>query len=377
MVDNRNPEDARLDRNLRTIGSTLPLPAGPTDRQRRSWKQPRNPAPASWMDRGVRFMRQHRTLTFAGVGSAAAAGLAVCALLLIPTPQTTVKAATILASFREAVSNAFEVTFEQVGADGMLLDGRAVVVFDRSDPESPFFESRPEALYLEARISADEDADRDLAGLDMSITMSLAAGREWLFLDSLQLPDAVAVEQPVAAAWVGAMTANGLLLELDGLMEREPFGDALAHISFEFGDLEAREGPDAAFLRMVTGQASAADFEAVVALIESAASDVTVTRGTGNRHILTASGFEFDEGDPDAEVLGRMIVEVVYQEGVGMASATVAHVGPYDGTVRFQMIGIDVDDDLFDRTRFLERPGVQRFDVSQFLPLLKSQIEDQ
>ena len=69
---------------------------------------------------------------------------------------------------------------------------------------------------------------------------------------------------------------------------------------------------------------------------------------------------------------GSMVLKIAYREGVGLAWATLDHIGAYDGTVRFEMTDLAADDELFHRERFLQEGSVQRFDVSQLLNLVQA-----
>ena len=114
--------DDRVDRNLRTIGRHLSLPEPPTDAQRRRWKQPLRSVRSRSTNRGVLFMKNHRLLTLAGAGSAAAAALIAWSVLFAPTMGATVEAATVFASFKDALGSAFRVTFEDIGRRHAGLD---------------------------------------------------------------------------------------------------------------------------------------------------------------------------------------------------------------------------------------------------------------
>ena len=165
-------------------------------------------------------MRNHRMLTLAGAGSAVAATIAVWALLFVPTPQTTVEAATIFASFRDALANAFDISFENVGAEGIRVSGRLVVVFDHGDEQAAPLESEAQGVYVEAQVQAGETADKDVAGLDMQVAVSAVPDNEWAFVQMVSLPHHLLEEQPMAG-FFQQMACDGLLLDLDGLLEGE------------------------------------------------------------------------------------------------------------------------------------------------------------
>ena len=342
-------------------------------------------------------MRNHRVLTLAGAGSAVAAGLALWAFLFVPTPQTTVQAATIFASFREAVGNAFQITFENVGAEGVRASGRVAVVFDPAKGGTAPFESQAKAVFVEANVQADQGADDDLAGLDVEVAVAVVPGDEWAFLKLKGLPTEVLDEEPMAV-WFQSIAQDGLLLDLDGIMEKGEIEDILEQVSVTTHLSEAAEkgrrgtvqvnnidvdifdedesGEPADFdeeelarlaLNVLTGRATAEEFESLVSLIEQAATNVTVAETEPGLHVLKASGFDF-EGDEEAEqFLDQMVLQIAYREGVGLAWATLEHVGPYDGTVRFEMTDLTVHDELFNRERYLADGRTRRFNLGSLI----------
>jgi len=73
---------------------------------------------------------------FAGTGSAVAATILIAASLLIGIPGRTVEADTIFASFREAVGNAFTISFEDIGDDEGRVNGEVVILYGEPSAES-------------------------------------------------------------------------------------------------------------------------------------------------------------------------------------------------------------------------------------------------
>jgi hypothetical protein len=326
-------------------------------------------------------MRRHRILTLAGAGSAVAACIAIWAILFVPTPATTVEAATIFASFREAVGNAFELQFSDLGDDGVLVDGRVIVLFEGTEKGATPFESAPQGVYVEAKVETDEEADADVAGLNVEVVATLMPGQEWVFLKLKNLPTKVIKEEPMAAI-VTQIAKDGVLLDLDGIMEKE-FGAELDELRFDeiigLPGLEAGGEADEVqqlLGRLLTGKATGEEFVALVSQIEEEVAELSVTETEPGLHVLTASGFDFEDDAEAKRMAGSMILKIAYREGVGIAWATIEHIGAYDGTVRFEMIDLAAEDELFDRKRFLKEGAVQRFDVSQFLDLVGAMEDD-
>ncbi|MFQ5492182.1 MAG: hypothetical protein ACE5GE_15810, partial [Phycisphaerae bacterium] len=296
-------------------------------------------------------MRQHRIITAAGAGSALAACLALVVTLFVPHSGSTVEAATIFDSFKEAVGNAFDVSFENIGAEGIQVDGRVVIVFDPADAQGTPFESSPQGVFVEAKVRAGDDADDDVAGLDVDATVSAVPNNEWAYVKLTGLPRAVAQEEPVAQI-ISQIARNGLLLDLDGLLQKEGFGmgawNLSEHLLDVSGDADAdrqtgeqgdgsgldEEQLERMLVRVLTGKATAQEFRGLVALLEEAATNVDVKETEPGLHVLSARGFDF-QGDAEAkELLGDMVLQVAYREGTGLSWVQIDHVGQLDGTIR-------------------------------------------
>lgn len=364
-------------------------------------------------------MKEHRTLTIAGAGSALAACLALFAVTMIPTPATTVQAATIFASFREAVGNAFELEFGDLGAEGVRTNGRVMVITEPGSQDSAAFASSAQAAYLEVDAVADETAEQDLQGLDVHVALSLVPDQEWAFVKLKQLPHEVLEDEPIARM-VQAMAMNGLLLDLDGLLNRKEMQDILGELSIhkhleeatgQRNEITIRVDADtpgkskekvherirtqihhhhhvdpaeqlAGFteqeltklaLDVFTGKASAEQFRSLVSLLEQAASDVRVEETQPGLHVLTASGFNFEDDEEAQRMLGRLVLQIAYQEGLGLAWASLENIGQYDGWVRFQMVDASINDPCFNRERFVSDPAVQRFNLGSMLGFFEQQ----
>ena len=122
-------------------------------------------------------MRQHRFIAFASAGSALAATLAVMTTFVVPHSTSTVQAATIFASFKDAVGNAFEINLENIGAEGIQVDGKVIVVFEPNDQNANLFQSQPQGAYVQLRALAGDNADEDVRGLDVDVTVSRRPGQ--------------------------------------------------------------------------------------------------------------------------------------------------------------------------------------------------------
>ena len=235
MTEPANHADELLDRNLKMIGQHLSLPAEPTAFQRAAWKRPLRAAllapplnRTTFVQKGVRFMKSHLVLA---AGSAVAASIALGALLLWPGLSRYVEAALIFQSFRETLSSAMEITLEDVGAEGVHVDGRILLVENPAKEERTLPEQITGNCYVEVRVKGDEHAE-DLPNLDLEVAVSLTPQQQWVYLKIPGLPRELAQEEPVAAALLVALTHEGLLVDLTGVLQQA----ALDDIMFVLGD---------------------------------------------------------------------------------------------------------------------------------------------
>ena len=217
MNEHDNREDQMLDRNLRMIGQHIALPDSPAHPQRREWKRAGRFAHADEPSDGVTQLRTQRTFRWI-TGGALAACLALAALVFVPTRGSTVHAAAIFASFRDAVANGFQLSLKDIGDDGVRVNGRILVALD-TDKLAAADGDSVRAAYIELSIRGDEDA-AEAAGLDIQLNAGLKKGQEWAYMRLNNLPAEVAEEEPMAAM-ILQMFQSGVMLELDGLSDND------------------------------------------------------------------------------------------------------------------------------------------------------------
>lgn len=394
MADQRGHEDWWADRNLRMIGRRLPLPADPTARQRACWKRTERVVrragtgePLSFPERGVRFVRRHRLLT---VMTTAAAAVIVLAVLLVTPRSAVVEASTIFGSLRQTLLDGFELTFEDIGQDGVHADGRLVVVFrspaaEQASAAAHFDRSGPiaESLYLELHawaVKSDSSFDR----LDVRLAAALSDARQWVYVRTAALPERLLKERPLAWLLMG-LTGGGAVLELDGLWgdwnrpvtqggalcepgEAEiPGDDATSAVGGspgvgEFPGWRLTENGDMErmFLDILTGRASGEQMKQVATLLAESAGDVGIAREEPGLWVLTAREFDMGSaGGGDLAMLAGMVLVVKYRDGRGIVAAALENLGEYGGTLRLAPLCGGADERLFDTARVVE-PGVTR-----------------
>lgn len=418
MEERREQSDRMVDRNLRTFARHVSLPGEPTECQKQSWRRTGVLTRRAPIQQGVCFMRNHRTLTLAGAGSALAATIAV-ATLLFPSPRSTVGAATIFASLRDAVNNAFRISYEDIGDDGLKVDGEVVVLYGRADGDASGAEERAAAVYFDAHVQADQDMPT-LAGLDYELRGTFSPDTMWVYVRAGEIPQEFVESNPIAAIYLN-MYKDGLLLHLDdfrqqvqevdweaflqtmaGLeqsapgadvptdgdllaqarLEAERVGEAVAEWSTASPEL-LNSSPiilstdlqlNQLFGRLLTGKAGPEDFENLTTLITEAAGDVTVTPQSDGSHLLRASAFDmelFGVGPEEEALLADMTLEIAYDEDAGLLWVTLNHLGTYDGTVCFEQAEVAPDDPMFSDRQYRDDGVTQVVDLSGLLGLIQ------
>ena len=215
--------------------------------------------------------------------------------------------------------------------------------------------------------------------MDIDATVVAVPDNEWAYVKLTGLPHAVLEEAPVAAIIQG-IAQNGLLVDLDGILQKEGFGlgawtlseKLLLDIDVDGGDDSEEAQMQRMLLSILTGQATADEFRALVAMLEEAVTNVSVEETEPGLHVLTASGFDTEDDAEAQEMIGDMELSVAYKEGFGLAWAKVEHVGQFDGTVHLEMTDLSIDDPLFDRERLAKDGSALRFNLSQLANLAET-----
>ncbi|UCC29465.1 MAG: hypothetical protein JSU86_14830 [Phycisphaerales bacterium] len=301
-------------------------------------------------------MRNHRTAMFAGAGSVVAATLVIAASLLIPTSGSTVEADTIFASFREAMGNAFSISFKDIGDQEGRVNGEVVILYDDPFDESAGDDDVSDKLandmehvtgaYFDMRIQVDQDAPA-LAGLDYEARGAFFSGHMWVYAKANHIPADLTQENPLVGAYL-AMYKDGLLLELGDLtdwarnQDREAAAQSIVDVQqamldeddlaelqkladVDWSAVVAQSGAaaggvtdgqwggwhpiivsgdqisvssnaeiNALLSDLLTGQADADDFEQLASLIEESAGNVTVMPQGDGVHLLQATDFNLE-----------------------------------------------------------------------------------
>lgn len=398
MADQTNHEDRLADRNLRMIGRRLQLPADPTPRQQAAWKQT-SAAPRavehlhhpSIPERGVRFMRRHRFLTAATSAVAASIVLAV----LLATPRgAVVEARTIFNSLRQTLFDGFEITFQNIGVKGVLIDGKVVVAL-RAAKKTGAATGAPtdpprlevESLYAEVRVRG-EESDQQRAGLDLQAVLALDSQTQWAYVKMPGIPANILEEEPMAWLLV-SLASRGLLLDLDGIPDLLDFNDggsiALQMPTSPKADYEPAWGTGGEndlqelFMDLLYGRAGGEQIGRLVTLLAQTARDVRVVEIEPGVHVLTARDFTLEACDVDADeaaVLARLVLKIAYREGGGIDWVVVKNLGAYEGAVRLSPLGAEINPTLFDKARLIEPGATTVWDLSSVQTMLKQMMRE-
>ena len=121
---------------------------------------------------------------------------------------------------------------------------------------------------------------------------------------------------------------------------------------------------------MLTGEATGADIDTLVTLLETHAKNISVKEVRSGEYVLKASGFTFEEelDEEEMALAGNIALEIHYLEGRGVTEADVLHIGPYDGSIRLRTTDVTVDNEMFNKERYLTE-GVQYLDLSGIMEM--------
>jgi hypothetical protein len=439
--DHNQNQDRNVDETLRALSERASLPAEPSADQQARWKQaPAASRPTFW-NRGVQFMKTHRKLTTASLATAALVAFAVLlgpfgfdrntveAAVILESLKASLGNAievqlTNIGDEGVHVDGTVVVVFDSVGGDISLHRGHGLVA----------------GIYVDAQVTGDETAT-EMAGADLHVQASLVEGQEWVWLKINQLPPALVQEQPmlllvqqmtrngVLLKMPGILEKHGagaLMSSFDADLSegaRVPPQDGGAHggdsvkmkvemlTDEELAQIEALEDDkewhkhmakvhahheahgehmhevhgtllgqagdaelERLLMAMLNGQLTAAELTPLVDFIGEAAGVAEVEDRGNGLYVLVASEFPADEHDPWIE---DMVLEVAYQEGVGVPWVRLSNVGVYAGALELRMLETTVEtDERFQSGRFEGDGKTAVFDLSDFAGLLGLDTQD-
>lgn len=106
----------------------------------------------------------------------------------------------------------------------------------------------------------------------------------------------------------------------------------------------------------ITGRLSPEQVQQFIDMVQQSASETTVTPNPDGSYLLRASGFDFgDFANSDDDIA----LEIVYRDDTGIDSVDLLNIGEGTGRLRFTFSEDDANADVFDRSRYAQRPGVR------------------
>lgn len=106
----------------------------------------------------------------------------------------------------------------------------------------------------------------------------------------------------------------------------------------------------------ITGRLSPEQVQQFIDMVQQSASETTVTPNPDGSYLLRASGFDFGDF---ANADDNIALEIVYRDDTGIDSVDLLNIGEGAGRLRFTFSEDDENADVFDRTRYEQRPGVR------------------
>ncbi len=388
MHDVNENDDQRLHENLRRIGRLTPQPAEPTAAQRASWKQlppprlvPVGDAAARAASRGG--LRMFKRGYFFPITTAAAVLLAGL-LLTIPTRQTTVEAATILASLRSTLYRGLSLDIRSAEIGGVRIDGQLGLAFDQPfrmrdiTDETRGAQLQPSLLTGDLHVEFTQNAE-ELRGWKAQIAMTFAGDQQWIYVKSDDVAPLAQTVGPMIMM-VGPAIQNGLLLDLNGMLENDgPAGlsvgaaappapsesrdaNACLSVSVGVGNAEGRNHPacvgmrasfhpiqrsddhapapfEELLRRLLEGGLTADDVDSLVAQIEKHNAQATVEQIEPGLYALTMR--HLDKLDPsyaNESILQNTVLTIAYREGAGVEWIKLANIGPTSGDITIRLL---------------------------------------
>lgn len=227
MAAQHDHDDRLADQNLRRIGKSLHLPQ-PTAQQRQTWKSASSDSRPELahhhrLRAGGLSVQARRFITFSV--SAVAAALALVAFIFVPPTGSTVEAATILRSLREATHNGFKLELSNVRVEGVAADFRMLIRYPQPITLAQLAKegdvhAEPDAFFVDGTVRLPADHE-DAPGLNVELAMAAREGDRWVFTRVQNVPvEDLVDDDPHAQRVIEAVVkrlGDGILVDLTGL----------------------------------------------------------------------------------------------------------------------------------------------------------------
>lgn len=119
---------------------------------------------------------------------------------------------------------------------------------------------------------------------------------------------------------------------------------------------------------LFTGRMTAEQTDALVSWFERSAKDVTIVRRDDGLYVLTAARLDLSGLPMDDEALAELAqnsFEIGYRPETGVEYAAVLNVGTDGGKMVFEFVDRDIDDAVFDPSRYADDPAVRKLDLNK------------
>lgn len=293
MLTAEKQRDTMFDKNLRSIGTCIELPAESTTEQLARWKAAPNQKPLHGRVRrhAARPLRMSRYLRLAAA-FALASSIGVVAWLSLET-GTPASAATIFRGFASALGQSVRIVFEDLDLGTVVVSGQ-LYLGENDAPEAP----NDELLYSELHVKLLADDPR-WADFDAVAVTYQAADEAWSFTRGNGIGGGdVADLDGRLVPWIPETFSRSLPLTDIHDLALAPFGGIplSMSMSMEEGDTVRYRFPAvqrdyiASLTQWLLDFASADTAAQLVADLEALAADIRVDTSDPQNWILTATG---------------------------------------------------------------------------------------
>ncbi|MBL8878867.1 MAG: hypothetical protein JNG88_07085 [Phycisphaerales bacterium] len=243
-------------------------------------------------------------------GSAVAATFALFAFFSSWQPSGAAMAATIFRTLRETAHRGVSVTFENIEAEGVHVNGRVQLLFPTpislaqlADEQADF--PKPEALYVDLKVKSDETSSAT-GEADVEVTSALTPTSKWAFLRIAKMPGEEGEDMEPILMLLPALR-TGLLLDLNHVEELKDW-------SSMFNDDEdgGANGTSAGSAAAPPGNASASLDASISTSAGSEAAGASVNTKT-ELSVKIVDGDTDDAGSKPSGPSGRLHVTTDFQ----------------------------------------------------------------
>jgi hypothetical protein len=119
---------------------------------------------------------------------------------------------------------------------------------------------------------------------------------------------------------------------------------------------------------LFSGRMTAEQTDALVSWFERSAQDVSIVQREDGLYVLSAARLDLSSLPMDEEALAELSqnsFEIGYRPETGVEYAAILNMGTDNGRMVFEFVDRDIDDDVFDSTRYSDDPTVRKLDLNK------------